>query len=278
MKMEESLKKLKELADKGFEIHDGDYVGDDGLLYCGKCHTRRQTRLTLSDGQVFEPLCMCKCEEARLEQEEQERKQRERLYKIQSYKRSGFPDDELRSCTFERDDTPESKASKVCHNYVDNFNAFRQKGKGLMLFGDVGTGKTFLASCIANALIDEMHPCLVTNFSRIINTLSGMFEGKQQYIDRLNDYEVLIIDDLATERKTEYVNEIVYSIIDSRYRSGKPLIITTNFSPMDMQNEQDINRRRIYSRIGEMCIPVEVKGKDRRKAMPDGDLLKLLFK
>lgn len=271
------MRALEELSKRGAKINEGDYIGEDGLLYCGKCHTRKQVRLKWTNGEEFTPFCLCKCEAAKREKEEEEQRQRERMYRIQDYKRAGFPDAELRNCTFANDDSPNSLASKAAHNYVKHFNNFKKAGKGLMFFGNVGTGKTFLAACIANALMDEMHPCLVTNFSRIINTLQGMYEGKQTYIDSLNNYDLLVIDDLAAERNTEYVNEIVYNVIDSRYRSGKPLIVTTNISPDAMNAETDISRKRIYSRISEMCMQIEVKGVDRRKNSIDGDLMRMLY-
>lgn len=271
------MKALEELSKKGIRINDGDYIGEDGLLYCGKCHTRKQVRLRQPDGTEITPMCLCKCEVAARDAEEKEQKMLDQMYRINDYRRAGFPDAEMRNCTFEHDDSPNSMQSKVAHNYVEKFSEFRKAGKGLMFYGSVGTGKTFIAACIANALIDKLHPCLVTNFSRIINTLQGMYEGKQQYIDSLNRYDLLVIDDLAAERNTEYVNEIVYNVIDSRYRSGKPLIVTTNISKKSMDDETEMSRKRIYSRISEMCIPIEVAGDDRRKKQQDGGLLKMLF-
>lgn len=271
------MKALEALAERGIKINEGDYIGDDGLLYCGKCHTRKQVRLKQPDGTEITPMCLCQCEVAARDAEEAEQKRLDQMYRINDYKRAGFPDKELRNCTFAHDDSNESMASRAAHNYVEHFAEFRKAGKGLMFYGNVGTGKTFLAACIANALIDELHPCLVTNFSRIINTLQGMYDGKQQYIDSLNRYELLVIDDLAAERNTEYVNEIVYNVIDSRYRSGKPLIVTTNISPEEMKSETDINRNRVYSRIGEMCMPIKVAGEDRRQKKQDGELLRLLY-
>ena len=92
-----------------------------------------------------------------------------------------------------------------------------------------------------------------------------MFEEKQQYIDGLKRFDLLIIDDLASERDTEYMGEIVQNIIDSRYRSGLPLIITTNLTAEELKHPAEIRKQRIYSRLFEMCVPVEVKGYDRRK-------------
>ena len=78
-------------------------------------------------------------------------------------------------------------------------------------------------------------------------------------------YDLLIIDDLAAERNTEYMKEIVTTVIDERYRSGRPLIVTTNMTGQEMKNPADIGTDRILSRLFEMCDPVEVVGIDRRK-------------
>lgn len=177
----------------------------------------------------------------------------------------GFPDSEMEKWSFDKDDLSNEKISTIARKYVDNFDEMKSRGKGLLFYGSVGTGKTFMSACIANALIEKGHPCLVTNFARLCNTISGMFDGKQQYIDGLDKFHLLVIDDLASERDTEYMGEIVQNIIDARYRSGLPLIITTNLTADELKHPAEMRKKRIYSRLFEMCVPIEVKGKDRRK-------------
>ena len=63
----------------------------------------------------------------------------------------------------------------------------------------------------------------MTNFALILNDLAASFEGRNEYIDRLCRYPLLIIDDFGMERGTEYSLEQVYNVIDSEYRGGKPL-------------------------------------------------------
>ena len=150
-------------------------------------------------------------------------------------------------------------------NYVKNFTDFRRDGKGLLLYGTVGTGKTYFAAAIANALIDEGYSVLMTDFARLTNTIQGMFDGKQEYIDNLNRYTLLIIDDLGIERKTEFMQEMVYNVINSRYKSGLPFIITTNLTADEIKKPQDVGYSRIYDRILERCFPVEVAGTSRRR-------------
>lgn len=242
---------------------EGDYIVD-GLLYCGKCHTKKQTRIIFL-GQERTPYCLCKCASERKEQEEAEEERQAFLRRIQKLRVMGFPESDMSTWTFAKDDRSNEKISKIAENYVNNFDEMKERGKGLLFYGSVGTGKTFISACIANALIDQGIPCLVTNFARLTNTISGMYDGKQEYIDGLNRFKLLVIDDLATERDTEYMNEIVWNIIDARYRSGLPLIITTNLTADEIKNPAEIKRQRVYSRLLEMTIPVKVEGKDRRK-------------
>ena len=88
---------------------------------------------------------------------------------------------------------------------------------------------------------------------------------KQEYIDGFNNYQLLVIDDLGIERDTAYAKEQVFNIIDSRYRSGLPMIITTNLTMEKIKNPEDIENRRIYDRILERCFPIEVEGSSRRR-------------
>ncbi len=127
----------------------------------------------------------------------------------------------------------------------------KANASGLLIWGDVGTGKSFFAGCIANALLEKGVPVLMTNFSRILNTLTGMhFEDRNQFINGLNRYSLLIIDDLGIERNSDFALEQVFNVIDSRYRSKKPLIITTNLT---------------YDRILERCIPVRINNRNIRQ-------------
>lgn len=287
MDMKSAMDRLAERAEQNKRVDDGDYIGDDGLLYCEKCHTAKQCKIPWWNGSEYIVACNCRCEQERQKKEaekrrleaikeEEERKEQERINRIENTRRNGFPDTSMMRCTFANDDKANAKVTKIAKNYVKHFDEFREKGRGIIFCGGVGTGKTYMASAIANALIDRGYTALVTNFPRIVNTLSGMFEGKQAYIDSLNEFDLLVIDDLATERDTEYMNEIVYTIIDSRYRSGKPLIVTTNLSYGAIRNPGDVSKQRIFSRITEMCYPVAVEGKDRRAEQIDRGLYDLL--
>lgn len=254
---------IEQKANQSIKANEGDYIVD-GLLYCGKCHTKKQTRVELF-GEVRTPMCLCKCEAERKQAEDEEVKRQEFMIRVDKLRDKAFPEAKMRNWTFASDDRANEKVSGVAMKYVDNFEKMRESGKGLLLFGNTGTGKTFTAACIANALIDKGVTCAVTNFARIGNTLQGMYDGKQEYLDRLNRVSLLVLDDLGIERTTPYMQEIVFNVVDARCRSGLPLILTTNLTAGEMKNAADINCQRIYSRIFECCIPIEVKGVDRRQ-------------
>lgn len=263
MDMRKFIDNVERKAAISIKTNYNDYIGADGLLYCGTCHTRKQTRVNIL-GIEKTPYCLCRCEVEKREREEAEIKRRELARKVSEYRRMGFPESMMQEWTFDNSDGTNDKIMEAARKYALKFDEFRKQGKGLLLFGTVGTGKTYAAACIANALIDRGIPVLMTNFARIANTVGGMWEGKQEYYDSLNKFPLLILDDLAAERKTEYMSEIVFNVIDARYRAGLPLIITTNLTAEELKHPSDISYQRTFSRLLEMCLPVEVKGKDKR--------------
>lgn len=259
-------------ASRDSHYEEGDYRNEDGLLMCGKCRTPKQCRFISSwDGKEKTPYTLCACARERKEAAEQARQAQNLRIEVNRLRKLGFPDSEMADWTFANDDGTDPKTTSIAHKYVDNFPEMEKRGKGLLLYGTVGTGKTYAAACIANELINQGRPCLVTNFARITNTLQGMFDGKQRYLDDFNRLDLLVIDDLASERDTSYMNEMIFNIIDSRYRSGKPLIVTSNLTKADLMAPGSIDRQRIYSRLLEMCVPVEVKGADRRQKKLSAD-------
>lgn len=257
-------------AARQYSEADGDYRNEDGLLMCGKCHTQKECTLSKMDGTTRTVRCACECSVAQNAREAEEKRKRDRLQYLDSMRRTGFPDAEMREWTFSKSDHTDQKNENIARKYVANFDAMRSQGTGLLLCGSVGTGKSFLAAAIANELISQGTPCLMTNFSRIISRISEKFGGDQKYLDNLNRFDLLIIDDLGAERDSEYMWEKVMDVIDARYRAGLPLIVTTNLNPKDLYDPSDIRRQRVFSRLKEMCIFLEVNGADRRsKKMQD---------
>lgn len=255
---------MAETARRNNQAEPEDYRDEEGLLCCGKCHTRRESYYDFGSGKRALPhLCKCRAEERdRKEAEEKARKFRQEYERL---RKDGITDPSYLNQNFAQDDNRNAQISDVCRRYVDHWPETRDDNIGILFYGGVGTGKSFLACCIANALIDKQVRASVTNFPRILNKLQGFGEDKQEFLDKLSRYDLLVIDDLGVERDTSYSVEQVFNVIDARSRTGKPLIVTTNLSLADLQNPSSLGYARIYDRILEMCpIRLKLAGDSRR--------------
>lgn len=253
-------------AEASIPKNDEDYINPaDGLLWCGKCHTPKQCRVTMC-GKEFTPYCTCKCVQERYEREREVFLRTQRETDLKRLKASSGISGNLTNCRFENYSVTANndKAYAVCRKYADNFNAMLEKNQGLLLWGGVGTGKTFSAACIANALLDSGISVVMTSFAKLLGTSNG-FCINEDMITELNCAKLLIIDDLGAERSTDFALEKVYSIIDSRYSAGLPMILTTNLDLQEMQRCTDIRYMRVYERILEVCYPVRFAGKSLRQ-------------
>jgi len=255
-------------------LEPGDYTGEDGLLYCGKCRTPKEFRMEappLEGRLVPHP---CRCEQERLDREAAEQEARRHRQAVADLKRRGFTDPAMRGWTFANDNgkCPQMKHARF---YVEHWDTMQEENIGYLLWGGVGTGKSYFAGCIANALMEQEVSVRMTNFALILNDLTASFEGRNEYISRLCRAPLLILDDFGMERGTEYGLEQVYNVIDSRYRSRRPLIVTTNLSLQDLQHPQDTAHARIYDRLLEMCAPIRFSGENFRKATAQDKLTRL---
>ena len=243
-------------ADKNAE----DYY-KDGVLVCGKCHTNKEKKIQLA-GEYVTVRCICKCESEERERIQKQKDYEEEMRRIERLKVASLMDAKLKSATLKTFTQKEDnqKLYTIVKNYVDNFETFYKNNRGLLFWGTVGTGKSYAAACIANELLNRKTPVVMTSFVKVLQVIQDNTENETEFVNRLCAARLLIIDDLGTERNTDYALEKVYNVIDSRYRTGKPLILTTNLNLQDMQMTQDIRYQRIYDRIFEMCHPVMVNG------------------
>jgi len=246
------------------QVEQGDYTEEDGLLYCGKCHTPKQFRMETPPMERRLLPCPCRCEQERLDREAAKQKAQCHRQVVADLKRRGFTDPAMREWTF-ANDNGKCPQMKHAHFYVEHWDTMRVENIGYLLWGGVGTGKSYFAGCIANALMEQEITVRMTNFALILNDLTASFEGRNDYIAQLCRAMLLIIDDFGMERGTEYGLEQVYNVIDSRYRSRKPLIVTTNIPLHDLQHPLDTAHARIYDRLLEMCAPIRFSGENFRK-------------
>ena len=155
--VDEVLKELEKATNEGIKAAD-DYINaDTGLLMCGQCHTKKQKKISfLGEERIVG--CLCRCAAEKLEKEREEYRVEEELLNIQKMKSAGLQDRTFYNYTFDHCDASQENAV-YAKRYVEHFSEMVQTGQGLLFWGNVGTGKTFLAGCIANALLEQKYLC-----------------------------------------------------------------------------------------------------------------------
>ena len=247
-----------------------DYINPaDGLKYCGKCRTPKEAFYPAdlqAHGFTKHPV-MCKCAAERIEREEAKRLEYERMSYMTKLRNEAFHDMPAAGWRFETAAVMTPQLTKA-KGYAQNWDKFKKAGIGLLLFGNVGTGKSYAAGCIANALIDRLESVLFVGMSDAVNLMQGNFGvDRDHYMKSLMRPDLPILDDLGAERNTSFAKERVFDVVDKRLLTGKPMIVTTNISLSAMKQASDLDDRRIFDRILEVCAPIMFDGDSFRKSI-----------
>jgi DNA replication protein DnaC len=149
--------------------------------------------------------------------------------------------------------------------YVRAIESNIQKGRGLWLQGDVGTGKTTLAMLVSKATLDAGRSVAIYSLPRLLSLLRDSMDsdkGMLDFMDRLTAVDLLHLDDLGAENQTDWVLEQLYSIVNSRYEAERAIIATTNLMPDELSERLGA---RTVSRLVEICgDPITLAGADKR--------------
>lgn len=152
---------IKSIIDGLFQSRppqDDEYVNEvDGLIYCSKCRTPRQCRIQYGEKSIT-PRVMCRCQREEDEKAQVDFQKRQHLMQIQRLKANGLQDRYLHDYTFANDKGYYPAEIRIAQRYVAEWDTMKAKCAGLLLWGEVGTGKSFIAACIANALIEKGIP------------------------------------------------------------------------------------------------------------------------
>lgn len=152
-------------------------------------------------------------------------------------------------------------AKKAAINYVRNFDFMRENGKGLYLYSDVkGSGKTRLASSIANALVSQhgvdiafiKSMDLISQIRKTFKKDSELTEN--EVVESYRKVGVLVIDDMAIKGASEFEERIFYDITDYRLEHKKPIIFTSNVNIASLENFY--RGGRVNKRINKMSMEI----------------------
>ena len=148
--------------------------------------------------------------------------------------------------------------------------------RSLYIAGDIGTGKTYLASCLVADLIRRRVQVKWCNVGDVLRTIRSSFDKKhtteEETIRQFTEPRVLVLDDLGKERPTEWAVEQLFSIINTRYDAARPVIVTTNYGGSDLVRRltprgetDDTTPRAIVDRLREMSTVIKLEGESRRE-------------
>ena len=167
----------------------------------------------------------------------------------------------FRSRTFETwDKSKFPSAYDFCLKYAQEFD--KNNGDGIILMGGAGTGKTHLASAIANYLMHEsLVPVKFGTFANLLDKMKLAFHTDKDVVKQLSEVSMLIIDDLGKEKYTEWAQQVLFQVIDNRYNNELPIIITTNLKPEELRERFG---EPIVSRLMEMCYGIAMNGDNYR--------------
>ncbi len=238
-----------------------------GLLRCRICGGKRQTIITppFEGAKPRTVRCWCNCPT-----EDDARRQRERLEENEKNRQICFTTcRDMAQWTFDTDGKRKPQLSSFMRQYAASFQQYRREGKGLLLYGDTGTGKSSFAAMIANEVISMGYRARMMNFEKLEKELWDA-EQKATYMQELMRYDLLVLDDLGIERKNDYMQGIVYSIIDGRAQQGLPVVVTTNLTTDEFAKAEEMAYKRIYERLMHKCLPVHVDGLNYRRAEAGG--------
>lgn len=175
-----------------------------------------------------------------------------------------------RGVSFDRPPVTEIDTGVVTavREWTGMLDANLEQGRGLWLMGDTGTGKTTLAMLVSKEILKRGRTVAIYSLPKLlarIRSTYGADQGEEDYtgfFERLCEVDMLHLEDLGTEYRTEWVLEQLYALVNERYERERSIMVTTN-STMEELEEQLGDR--VVSRLVEICgDPLPLYGDDRR--------------
>jgi DNA replication protein DnaC len=180
-----------------------------------------------------------------------------------------------RGVSFDRPPVTDMAADKgrapvvsAVHSFCEAIGERLDEGRGLWLMGDVGTGKTTLAMLVSKAAAEAGRTVAIYSLPRLLARIRRTYDAESgedsylEFFERLTSVDLLQIDDLGAEKRSDWVLEQLYAIVDERYESQRSMVVTTNLEQPAL--EEQIGPRTV-SRLVEICgDPLPLFGEDLR--------------
>lgn len=178
-----------------------------------------------------------------------------------------------------------SAAHLMARRFVDGYPA-TTGGRGLLLTGSIGVGKTHLAVGILQALIVEkaVHG-LFCDYRELLKEIQNSYNPQvaateMEILQPVFDAEVLVLDELGAAKPTDWVWDTVALVLNTRYNDKRTTLITTNYADLPPggtprmkgsgSSDETLGDRigeRMRSRLAEMCVLIEMRGEDFRRTV-----------
>ena len=193
-----------------------------------------------------------------------------RLRRARSLDHSSVIPRKYRGVSFDRAPVPSLSVDVVrpVRNFVNRIEKHVADGRGLWFEGDIGTGKTTLAMLVSKAALDAGFSVSIYSVPHLLARIRDTYDrdpGERSYLeffDQLVKVDLLHLEDLGSERRTDWVLEQLYSLINERYEEQRSILVTTNVKVENL--EQQIGQRTV-SRMTQICgTPLLMHGPDQR--------------
>ncbi len=243
---------------------------EDDVIYCNICNGARSEKYEI-EGNNYYFRVDCECQ----------KKKREFQERVESIKRNSLISERYKNVSFETTKTDSIQnfehMLKRCKGYCEHADEALKNGWGVYLYGNRGTGKTHLAACMANDLINQGYELLFTNFFEITKEIKATYNKSNanseiDLINRVTSIDFLVIDDIGTESMKKngedtWIQEKIYDVLNKRYNAQKPTIFTSNNSFSELVNERGMLDKSV-DRIMEMSTMIlKFEGQSYRREM-----------
>ena len=252
-------------TDTSFKFYTAEQIGEKPV-YCPICGKEKMWVQIPMFEKVHNICVQCECEQ---EERESRRKALKSFEMEQKKKRvvsnATIPKKLLNAKFGAFEPIAENKAVyDKCKDYAESFNKHTETG--FCLYGGAGVGKSHLAAAVADKLLENGYSVKFRVLPELLYELRATYNGEgneREIIDYLCNVDLLILDDAGAEKPSEWVQEKIYLVVNSRYNHSKPIILTTNSETM--LGLKDIVGFRTYDRLIEMCEPLAMTGKSYRR-------------